>query len=82
MGPGQLRKHRQQYRAAKHFRGHLDQIGVVGNYAAAQDEIVVHEVSGVPIPFASPALLLRMKSGSVRDKDRADVAFLRRLAED
>ena len=52
------------------------------DYAAAQDEIVVHEVSGVPIPFASPALLLRMKSGSVRDKDRADVAFLRRLAED
>ncbi len=49
------------------------------DYAAAQNEIVVHEVSGVQIPFASPKLLLRMKAGSVRDKDRADVGFLRRI---
>ncbi len=39
------------------------------------------EVNGVCIPFASPSLLPEMKSGSVRHRDRADVAFLSKLTE-
>jgi hypothetical protein len=35
-------------------------------------------VDGVPIPFAGPALLLRMKQG-LREKDRADRSFLEDL---
>ena len=35
-------------------------------------------VDGVPIPFAGPALLLRMKQGP-REKDRADRSFLEEL---
>jgi hypothetical protein len=49
------------------------------SYSEAAGQVTVREVSGVKIPFASVALLLRMKTGSVRDKDRADVHFLRRL---
>jgi hypothetical protein len=51
------------------------------DYAAAAKEISVHEVDGVPIPFASPKLLWRMKGGSLRDKDAPDRHFLRRLLE-
>jgi hypothetical protein len=50
-------------------------------YAEAAREVVVHEVAGVRIPFASPRLLWRMKGSSLRDKDAADVHFLRRLLE-
>jgi hypothetical protein len=49
------------------------------DYDAAKGSIVRHRVGSVDVPFASPSLLLRMKEGSVRDKDRADAAFLRRL---
>jgi len=49
------------------------------DYATAAADVVYHRVGSVEIPFASPALLLRMKEGSVREKDRADAAFLRRL---
>ncbi|MDX2055068.1 MAG: nucleotidyltransferase [Polyangiaceae bacterium] len=49
------------------------------NYEAASGEILWRQVSGVQIPFASPALLLRMKRGSVRAKDLADVQFLEQL---
>ena len=35
-------------------------------------------VDGVPIPFAGPALLLRLKQGR-REKDRADRSFLEQL---
>ncbi|MCE2862315.1 MAG: hypothetical protein RIR76_3676 [Verrucomicrobiota bacterium] len=35
-------------------------------------------VDGVPIPFAGPALLLRLKQGP-REKDRADRSFLEEL---
>jgi len=50
-------------------------------YAEAAREVVIHEIDGVPIPFASPQLLWRMKGSSVRDKDAPDVHFLRRLLE-
>lgn len=49
------------------------------DYAGASAEIVRHQVAGVEIPFASPGLLLRMKRGSVRPKDLADVQFLEQL---
>jgi hypothetical protein len=39
--------------------------------------VVVHEVDGVAIPFASPELLWRMKSRTHREKDRGDLQFLR-----
>jgi hypothetical protein len=49
------------------------------NYAAAEPEIVVREVEGVSIPFASPMLLWRMKRHTHRVKDEADLLFLREL---
>lgn len=50
------------------------------DYAAAASETISRQVAGVEIPFASPSLLLRMKRGSVRPKDLADVQFLERLS--
>jgi hypothetical protein len=48
-------------------------------YAEAAASVDLHEVDGVPIPFASPALLFRMKGDSARDKDVPDAHFLRKL---
>ena len=42
-------------------------------FAAASDQVEVHTVDGVAIPFASPRLLWRMKRDSQRNKDRPDV---------
>lgn len=47
------------------------------DYAAAAVDIDVREVDGVPIPFASPRLLWRMKRGTGREKDAGDLVFLR-----
>jgi hypothetical protein len=49
------------------------------DYAGALNEIDVHTVDGVPIPFAAPTLLLRMKRFANRDKDQADLRFLQAL---
>jgi hypothetical protein len=46
-------------------------------YAEAVQDVVVREVGGVPIPFASPRLLWRMKAVTHRAKDAADLVFLR-----
>jgi hypothetical protein len=43
----------------------------------AAKEIVMRDVQGVPIPFASPRLLWRMKVHTHREKDAADLVFLR-----
>jgi len=51
------------------------------DYAAAAADTDVHEVDGVPIPFASPRLLWRMKRSTYREKDRLDLLFLRKLFE-
>lgn len=51
------------------------------DYAEAAREIVVREVDGVAIPFASPLLLWRMKRHTHREKDRPDLLFLRQLLE-
>lgn len=48
------------------------------DYEDSQDEIVIHEIAGVPIPFASPRLLWRMKRHTYREKDAADLLFLRK----
>ena len=48
------------------------------DYAEAQNEIEIREVEGVPIPFASPRLLWRMKRNTYREKDAADLLFLRK----
>lgn len=47
------------------------------DYAEASKDVVVREVLGVPIPFASPRLLWRMKVVTHREKDAGDVLFLR-----
>jgi len=46
-------------------------------YEEAAKDIVLRELQGVPIPFASPRLLWRMKVGTHREKDAADLVFLR-----
>jgi hypothetical protein len=46
-------------------------------YEEAARDVAVHQVDGVPIPFASPRLLWRMKAGTHREKDAADLVFLR-----
>ncbi len=51
------------------------------DYAEAAQHVTVHEVDGVPIPFASPLLLWRMKRHTHREKDRPDLLFLRQLLE-
>ena len=47
------------------------------NYAEAAKDVIVREVGGVPIPFASPRLLWRMKIVTHREKDAGDLLFLR-----
>ena len=47
------------------------------DYAEAAKDVVVREVDGVPIQFASPRLLWRMKAVTHREKDAADLVFLR-----
>ena len=47
------------------------------DYAEASKHVVIREVDGVPIPFASPQLLWRMKVVTHRDKDAGDLHFLR-----
>ncbi len=47
------------------------------DYAEAAADIVIHHVDGVSIPFASPRLLWRMKVVTHREKDAADLVFLR-----
>jgi len=47
------------------------------DYEEASKEIIIREIDGVPIPFATPALLWRMKATTHRAKDEADLVFLR-----
>lgn len=46
------------------------------DYADVVKDIAVREIDGVPIPFASPRLLWRMKAVTHRAKDEADPLFL------
>lgn len=47
------------------------------DYEEASKEVVIRMVQGVPIPFASPRLLWRMKKNTHREKDAMDLVFLR-----
>ena len=47
------------------------------DYADAAKDIVIRRVQDVDIPFASPRLLWRMKKNTHREKDLADLMFLR-----
>lgn len=49
-------------------------------YEEARRQVDIVEIEGVPIPFAKPELLLRMKD-TYRDKDKLDRAFLTKLIE-
>jgi hypothetical protein len=49
------------------------------DYAEASQDVVTMEVAGVPIPFATPQLLWRMKRHTHREKDAQDLVFLREL---
>lgn len=46
-------------------------------YEEAVKDQIIRMIAGVPIPFASPRLLYRMKEKTHREKDRADLQFLR-----
>jgi hypothetical protein len=46
------------------------------DYNEAAKEIVIREIQGVPIPFASPRLLWRTKKPTRRAKDIEDLLFL------
>jgi len=50
-------------------------------YEMAKAGIVMREVDGVMIPFASPELLWQMKRTTQREKDGLDLLFLRKLIE-
>lgn len=49
------------------------------DYATAARDVVVREVDGVPIPFASPRLLWHMKALTHRAKDAGDLVFFATL---
>lgn len=46
-------------------------------YEEAAKDVVVRQIQGVPVPFASPRLLWRMKANTHREKDAGDLVFLR-----
>ncbi|MBN1676379.1 MAG: hypothetical protein JXR37_35370 [Kiritimatiellae bacterium] len=47
-------------------------------YEEASSDITYRAIDGVQIPFASARLLWKTKQGTHREKDQADLAFLRR----
>lgn len=51
-------------------------------YEEAIKDSIIRTVDGVPIPFASPRLLWRMKEKTQREKDAPDLLFLRQQYAD
>jgi hypothetical protein len=51
------------------------------DYQEAAKDTVFHDLDGVSIPFASPRLLWRMKVLTHRERDAADLVFLRHWFE-
>lgn len=47
------------------------------SYEEVSSDQIIREVDGVPIPFASPRMLYKMKELTYREKDRGDLLFLR-----
>jgi hypothetical protein len=50
-------------------------------YEEASNEVIVRKIGDVEIPFASPRLLWRMKKNTRRERDAADLLFLRKWFE-
>jgi hypothetical protein len=46
-------------------------------YSDANDDVTLRSISGVEIPFANRALMIRLKQGN-REKDRIDLEYLLR----
>jgi hypothetical protein len=70
----------QQYNVIRVADGFLIDLMVTAGgigYDEAAKDVVVRELDGVPIPFASPRLLWRMKAMTHRAKDQPDLVFLR-----
>ena len=74
--PGELRQYSVIRVADEILVDLMRSAGGIGFEEAARD-VVVHDVDGVPIPFASPRLLWRMKAVTHREKDAPDLLFLR-----
>ena len=74
--PGELRQHN-VIRVADEFLVDLMRSACGIEYDEAIKDTVVREIGGVPIPFASPRLLWRMKVNTHRAKDEPDLIFLR-----
>lgn len=51
-------------------------------YEEAIKDAVIRTIDGVPIPFASPRMLWRMKKDTHREKDAGDLFFLRQQYAD
>ncbi len=51
------------------------------DYEEAVKDIVIRRIGDVEVPFASPRLLWRMKKSTHREKDAADLLFLRKWFE-
>lgn len=50
-------------------------------YEEAAKDIVIRRIGDVDVPFASPRLLWQMKKSTHREKDAADLLFLRKWFE-
>jgi len=74
--PGELQKYT-VIRVADEIVVDLMRVAGGIDYAEAAKEVVVIDVDGVPIPFASPRLLWRLKIVTGREKDAGDLVFLR-----
>ena len=74
--PGEVKQYG-VVRVADEVTVDLMSLAVGISYEEAANEIVVQELGGVAIPFASPRLLWRTKKPIHRDKDMGDLAFLR-----
>jgi predicted nucleotidyltransferase len=74
--PGELQKHNVIRIGDEILVDLLRSAGGI-EYAEAAKDVIIREVDGVPIPFASPRLLWRMKAVTHREKDTDDLLFLR-----
>ena len=57
----------------------VDLMAIAGglDYHEAARDVIIRDLDGVAVPFASPRLLWRMKRITHREKDAADLIFLR-----
>jgi hypothetical protein len=75
LNPGETEKYR-VVRVADEIVVDLMRLACDIDYDEASKHVIIRDVGGVPIPFASPALLWRMKKPTHRAKDEGDLFFL------